>query len=517
MSNQLVINVTSQETRVALMENGVIAELYFERARDRGILGSIFKGRVVRVLPGMQAAFVDIGLKRAAFLYVSDVYEDFEEFEAFQEKNERIEGKTETPACPTESGREDAMKINRPSNSTVSSSQIQDLLREGQELLVQMSKEPLGSKGARVTTHLTLPGRYLVFMPTVDHVGISRRILKETERYRLKEIVNKIKASDAGFIVRTASEGASEEDLRSDMQFLLKLWNDIQRKKEQAQVPSVIHHELNLTLWAVRDLFTAQVEKLIIDCPKEYEKVMEFIDTFMPQRRHLVELYQEDEPIFHYLGIKIDEALQRKIWLKSGGYIIIEQMEALTAIDVNTGRYVGKRSLEETILQTNLEAVKEIIYQLRLRNIGGIIIIDFIDMEKERHREKVFNALKETLKSDKAKSNILKISSLGLMEMTRERNRESVGRTLSEPCPYCEGRGFLKSKTTLCYEIFQEIRREAPKMKGDRVFVNVHPDIADLLYDEENEGVEELEKKYSKRIIIRARNDYHQEQFEVMG
>jgi len=244
---------------------------------------------------------------------------------------------------------------------------------------------------------------------------------------------------------------------------------------------------------------------------------MGFIDTFMPQRRHLVELYQEDEPIFHYLGIKIDEALKRRIWLKSGGYIIIEQMEALTAIDVNTGRYVGKRSLEETILQTNLEAVKEIVYQLRLRNIGGIIIIDFIDMEKERHREKVFNALKETLKADKAKTNILKISSLGLVEMTRERNRESVGRTLSEPCPYCEGRGFLKSKTTLCYEIFQEIRREAPRMKSERIFVNVHPDIADLLYDEESEGIEELEKKYSKRIIIRARNDYHQEQFEVTG
>ncbi|UCD85589.1 MAG: Rne/Rng family ribonuclease [Deltaproteobacteria bacterium] len=508
MLNQLVINVTLQETRVALIENGVIAELYFERARDRGILGSIFKGKVVRVLPGMQAAFVDIGLERAAFLYVSDVYEDFEEFEPFPGKIEVIKAGGSI---------EDVGETGYSPNNTVPPSQIQDLLREGQDLLVQISKEPLGSKGARVTTHITLPGRYLVFMPTVDHVGISRRIHNEAERHRLKEIVSNIKVPGTGFIVRTASEGASEDDLKNDMEFLLKLWDDIQRKKEQAPVPSVIHHELNLALWAVRDLFTAQVEKLIIDCPGEYEKVMEFIDTFMPQRRHLVELYQEDEPIFHYLGIKTDEALKRRIWLKSGGYIIIEQMEALTAIDVNTGRYVGKRSLEETILQTNLEAVKEIVYQLRLRNIGGIIIIDFIDMEKERHREKVFNALKETLKADKAKTNILKISSLGLVEMTRERNRESIGRTLSEPCPYCEGRGFLKSKTTLCYEIFQEIRREAPRMKSERIFVNVHPDIADLLYDEECEGIEELEKKYSKRIIIRARNDYHQEQFEVTG
>jgi ribonuclease G len=507
MSSQLVINITSQENRVALMENGVIAELYFERARDRGILGSIFKGRVARVLPGMQAAFVDIGLERAAFLYVSDVYEDFEEFEPFQEKNEDIEEEDEIM---------DTGKINHYPNSAGSPSQIQDLLREGQELLVQMSKEPLGSKGARVTTHISLPGRYLVFIPTLEHIGISRRIIREAERQRLKEIVNKIKVPGTGFIVRTASEGASEEDLNSDMQFLLKLWDDIQRKKEQASVPSVIHHELNLTLWAVRDLFTAQVEKLIIDCPKEYEKVVEFIEKFMPQRRHHVELYQEDEPLFHYLGIKIDEALQRRIWLKSGGYIIIDQMEALTAIDVNTGRYVGKRSLEETILQTNLEAVKEIVYQLRLRNIGGIIIIDFIDMEKESHREKVYSSLKETLKSDKAKTNILKISTLGLVEMTRERSRESVGRILSEPCPYCEGRGFIKSKPTLCYEILQEIRREAPKMKGKRIFVNVHPDIADLLYDEESEEIEELERKYSKRIIIRARGDYHQEQFEVM-
>ena len=510
MGNELVINTTSQETRIALIENGTIAELYIERSKVKGIVGNIYTGRVIRVLPGMQAAFVDIGLEKAAFLYVADVFDAIEDYDTFIDGNGKKDESQEQEGEEGEEG-EETMLLH-PLHP------IEELLQEGQELLVQISKEPIGTKGARITAHISLPGRHLVYMPTVDHVGISRRIEDEVERERLKEIVERIKPPASGFIVRTVSEGKSEEDLIADMNYLTKLWGEVVTKNEKAHPPSLIHSDLDVTQKVVRDILTESVDRIVVDSKPEYDKIVQFINTFVPKMKYSIELYDEEEPIFDHFGLEVEisRALGRKVWLKSGGYIIIEQTEALTAIDVNTGRYVGKHNLEDTILKTNLEAVKEIAYQLRIRNIGGIIIIDFIDMEKEVNREKVFTALEEALKSDKSKTNILKISELGLVEMTRKRVRESIGRMMTESCPYCEGRGYVKSKTTVCHEIFRELIREMLAARGGtKVTLTVHPQVADLLYDEERRGLEELEKKSKKRIIVRAKPGFHQEQFEI--
>ncbi|RLA94654.1 MAG: Rne/Rng family ribonuclease [Deltaproteobacteria bacterium] len=506
MGSDIIINVTPQERRVALLENGILAEIYFEREKDRGIAGNIYKGKVVRILPGMQAAFVDIGLNKAAFIYVDDVYYNFKDIEA--EMLSRNENEEES-FCEIEA------KQLLPKQPV----QIKDLLTEGQEVLVQVSKEPIGSKGPRVTSHISLPGRQLVLMPTVSHVGVSRRIENESERRRLREIVQKIKPPEMGFIVRTASEGMSEEDLKLDMNYLLKLWENIQRKQEKAPVPSLIHYDLNLTLRAIRDLSSKDLDNIIVDSKTEYESILKFTDMFMPQLSRLVVLYERDEPIFDYYGIEIEltRALGERVWLKSGGYIVIEKTEALTTIDVNTGRFVGKGNPEETILRNNLEAVKEIAYQLRLRNIGGIIIIDFIDMKKEESREKVFQAFKEVLKKDKSKTNILRISELGLVEMTRKRTREDLVGYLTEPCFYCEGKGFLKSKLTICYEILREIKKEAAKIPGNKIFVAIHPEIAEIIYEEERNYLEELENQIRKKIIIKVKENLHIEQFEING
>jgi ribonuclease G len=494
MANEIIINVSLQEARVALLEEGVLAELYVERTKDRGIMGNIYKGKVVKVLPGMQAAFVDIGLEKAAFLYVSDVYgrvEDYEEM-GFQ--------RDELP-----------LYLNPPS-------QIEDLLSEGQEVLVQVSKEPLGTKGTRITSHITLPGRYLVYMPTVDHVGVSRRIKDDKERKRLRETVQGIKPPSGGFIVRTASEGAEPDEIRNDMDFLLRLWSNIQKKRESAPAPSLIHSDLTMVLRVIRDILSSQVNRIVIDSKEEYENILSFINTYMPKQKFEITFYENEEPIFDAYGIEmeIDKLLGRKVWLKSGGYIVIDMSEALVAIDVNTGRYVGKRNLADTILKTNLEAAKEIAYQLRLRNIGGIIIIDFIDMEREGDREKVYQALEEAIRKDRQKMNIFKISELGLVEMTRKRTRENIARFLSEPCPYCEGSGLVKSKTTICYSIFREIERTSSELGGHNILVEVNPEVADLLYEEERTGVEELERKLRKKIVIKGKAGFHQEQFNII-
>ncbi len=500
MTKELVINTTSHETRVALLENSHIAELYIERNRERGIVGNIYLGKVIRVLPGMQAAFVDIGLDKAAFLYVADVLDEMEAVEQF------IEGSS-AHAKPDEEG-----KPERPPLPP-----IEDLLQEGQEILVQVAKEPLGTKGARITSHISLPGRHLVYMPTVDHIGISRRIENEDEKDRLRHIIEEIRPAGTGFIVRTAAEGKSEEDLRGDMEFLVGLWEEIARRREGRRATCLIHSDLDVTSKVLRDILTEDVKRIVVDSKEENDKIVNFLGTFMPKLQYVLDLYEDPEPIFDAFGLEIEiaRALGRKVWLKSGGHIIIEQTEALTAVDVNTGRFVGKHNLEDTILKTNLEAVKEIAFQLRLRNIGGLIIIDFIDMEKEAHREKVHSALEEALKSDKSKTNILKISELGLVEMTRKRVRESIGRTLCEPCPYCEGKGYVKSRTTTVYEIFRELLREIPTLPGYRVTLLVHPDIAALLYDEERPGIEELERRFEKQIAINARPGFHVEQFEI--
>jgi len=494
MANEIIINVTAQETRVALLEEGALAELYVERTKDRGIMGNIYKGKVVKVLPGMQAAFVDIGLEKAAFLYVSDVYGRVEDYEEIGFARDEM-----------------PLYLNPPS-------QIEDLLSEGQEVLVQVSKEPLGTKGTRITSHITLPGRYLVYMPTVDHVGVSRRIKEDRERKRLREIVQGIKPPSGGFIVRTASEGAEPDEIRNDMDFLLRLWSNIQKKRENASAPSLIHSDLTMVLRVIRDILSAQVNRIVIDSKEEYENILSFINTYMPKQKFEITFYENEEPIFDGYGIEmeIDKLLGRKVWLKSGGYIVIDMSEALVAIDVNTGRYVGKRNLADTILKTNLEAAKEIAYQLRLRNIGGIIIIDFIDMEREGDREKVYQALEEAIRKDRQKMNLFQISELGLVEMTRKRTRENIARILSEPCPYCEGSGLVKSKTTICYNIFREIEKTSSELGGHNILVEVNPEVADLLYEEERTGVEELERKLRKKIVIKGKAGFHQEQFNII-
>lgn len=494
--SEIVINANPIETRVALMEGGAVVELYIERQGEAGgsVTGNIYKGRVTRVLPGMQAAFVDIGLERAAFLYVSDILEEFETYSG---------------------GDDDEAEVMRRERDR-EKERIQDLLKEGQEILVQVAKDPISTKGARITSYVSIPGRYVVLMPTVNHVGVSRRIESPQERGRLKSIVNHYRPEGMGFIVRTAAEGRSEEDIRSDVEYLVKTWQTIQQRFNTAKAPSVIFSDLDLSLRAVRDLFGPDVARVVIDDEEEYRKVKTFVNTMLPHRRDDVIHYQGREPIFDKYQIEpaIQEAFGTKVWLKSGGYIIIEQAEALTAIDVNTGKFVGKRNLEETILKTNLEAAKEIVYQLRLRNIGGLIILDFIDMNKTANRDKVYGALREALRRDKAKSNILKISELGLVEMTRKRTRESLMRILADDCPYCEGKGYIKSEKTVCAEIYRALAKELPTLRDRKITVYAHPAIAERFYDTEREAIESLERKLKKRITIKKK-DLHLEQFEI--
>jgi len=690
-SSILVINAAGAETRVALVESGTIHEFYLERKREKGIVGNIYKGRVVRVLPGMQAAFVDIGLEKAAFLYVGDVYGDpdfSEEFELTEGEHANVlhevpseqeaedleararesaelgaaapdakddghgaapeqpspeagapapalaegtaeaapaaspdvntavpapaaeppaltpipltqaigmdlvpappplpllvpaapEGAPETASSPVEQpapstpaeappasdaapasgqiqakpaeaareareprdGRERGRRDDRQGRNRgdrdrnggrhnghgreerrgpKESKSIQDLLKEGQEVIVQVAKDPIGTKGARITSHISLPGRHLVFMPTVDHIGISRRIEKEGERRRLREIVDRMRPEGTGFIVRTVAENVEAPKLEADIRFLIQVWNEIIRTKDKVGAPALLHPDLDLILRATRDLFTADVGKLVIDDRDEYDRILRFVKEQAPHLESQIELYRGEEPIFDAYGIEqeLKRASQRKVWLKSGGYIIMDQAEALTAVDVNSGRYVGKKNLEETITKINIEAAKEIVYQLRLRNIGGIIIIDFIDMDKPQNRDKVFKALQDALGRDKAKTNVLKISELGLVEMTRKRVRESVTRMMNEPCSYCDGKGHVKSKVTVAYEIFREIRRDAPSFPEPVLVVNCHTEVARILQGEDRDELRYLMDRFNKTIQVKPQSGYHQEQFDIYG
>ena len=762
MSNILVINASGQETRVALIEQGTISEYYLERKNEKGIVGNIYKGRVVRVLPGMQAAFVDIGLDKAAFLYVGDIVsdptfpgfseemdikagavegdpleaeedlpepaedaapasaaeavpaeaaaatdaqaselasapaeaspaaaasepapgqaaapepvpqheqasapaadqsaapseaaagaqsaepaevvdlsaeealddeedddEDEEELdeadaahaaaeEALAAEQASVDGETPAggdgaaaeakpaepaadgaaPAAVPEAGARGVPGEQRPapkegrrgrrrggrgrrrggsaegqrpggagaaraegaapageqqkserrggegrsfggqerrgpsgggggekrSGNGHKRAQIQDLLKEGDEVLVQAVKDPIGTKGARITCHISLPGRHLVFMPTVDHVGISRRIENEKERRRLRELVDKYRPAGTGFIVRTVAENEPSEKLTADIKFLLGLWNEVGKKRESMKAPACVHPDLDLILRSIRDLFSDEVEKLVIDDRAEYERVISFVEQVAPELKNQVELYAGEEPIFDEYGIEQElvRASNRKVWLKSGGYIIIDQTEALVAIDVNSGRYVGKKgagaSLEDTITKINCEAAKEIVYQLRLRNIGGIIIIDFIDMDKGQNREKVFKNLQDALAADRAKTNVLKISDIGLVEMTRKRVRESIGRLTTESCPVCDGRGHVRSKTTMAFDIMREVQRAAGKHREDQLVVSCHPDVAKLLQGPEREALRLLMMKLNKSITVRPQPQYHVEQYDL--
>ncbi|MFW2368379.1 MAG: Rne/Rng family ribonuclease [Desulforhopalus sp.] len=495
MTTEILINATSYEVRLALVEEGNLSEFHMQRPTDKGLMGNVYKGRVVRVLPGMQAAFVDIGLERTGFLYVDDV-------------------------CVPSASKEYNPCITDCANTNIRAQglHIEDLLSEGQGLLVQVSKDPIGTKGARLTCHISLPCRNLVFIPQTDHIGISRKIEDEEVRERLKSLIESIRPKGTGFIVRTVAEHASREELEADMEFLMLLWDDIVDKAESLDAPSVVHEDIDITLRSIRDFFTMDVDSLIIDDPANHKKLLDHVNTFAPQLSEKISLYTEKTPLFeaHNIEVEISRAIEKKVWLRSGGYIIIESTEALSVIDVNTGRYVGKSDLNATIFKTNMEAAVEIAYQLRLRNIGGIIIIDFIDMEDDEHREQLYTTFKEAVKKDKSRNNILKLSEFGLVQMTRKRNSENLHQLMCEPCHYCSGEGMLKSRRTICYDIFRKISRNAKKNRGMSVLLRVHPKIADLLREGEATTKSRVEQDIGKSIIITPANELHLEKYEII-
>lgn len=509
MPSEIIVNSNPRETRVALMENNQLVEVFIEHKTHKGVVGNVYKGVVTKILPGMQVAFINIGMEKAGFLYVGDI--DVQDTQDPQDMTEEIK------TLPTEEEAEPKNQ-DKPFRSLSNTTPIQDLLREGQEILVRVAKNPLGTKGARVTSYITLPGRYLVYMPTSNQVSVSRRIEDDAEKERLKQVISEIPKPQGGYIVRTAGQGSSKSDFESDINFLDRLWTNLKSKAETSGAPRLLYEDLNLITRSIRDLFNYDVEKMVIDSKEEYERCIEFCSTYLPHLADKIELYEENIPIFDYYGIEIEinRALDRKVWLKSGGYISIDQTEALVAIDVNTGRFVGHTNPEETILKTNLEAVKEIVYQLRLRNIGGLIIVDFIDMAKEESKETIWNTLTQALKADRSRTNILKISEFGLVEMTRKRVRESLSQTLCDPCGYCEGKGHIRSATTICYEIIRSIERNATNHPLKKVItVETHHSVYDMLIEEESDYLEELETKHNIEIVITQNPKLHQEKYNI--
>ncbi len=493
---EIFVNSNPFETRVAITEDGSLAELYIERPEGRKITGNIYKGRVARVLPGMQSAFINVGLARTAFLHVSDIQETLDDVD------EQAEDSRDKKAAGHGKGRYRALKI-------------QDLLKDGQDVVVQVTKEPMGSKGARVSSYISLAGRYLVFMPSYDRVAVSRRISSDRERRRLKKIVQEMRPGGYGFIIRTVCEGASAEDLKTDMDYLVRLWKSIEEKKDSSPTPSLLHEELDLTLRIARDKFSSKVKRVVLDREEEFEKVRSFTREVMPALEKRLEIYRGDEGIFERYGIEIeiDGALENRVWLRSGGFLVIDQMEALTAIDVNTGKYVGKKNSEHTILKTNLEAVDVIVKNLRLRNIGGIIVIDFIDMLKAQDRDKVFSALREGLKADRARTNILRISDLGIVEMTRKRLRNNLIQSLCKTCPTCDGVGYIKSEHTVMMDIYRSLERELHGRKAPTLYCN--PLIAERL-GENPAIIGDLEERFRQKVNVVPVERFQQDRFEVL-
>jgi ribonuclease G len=487
MSTEILINASTHEARAAVVENGVLQEIFLERASRRGLISNIYKGRVSRVLPGMQAAFIDIGMERTAFLHASDILDP-----------QTAETGIETPHTEN----------------------IRSLVAEGNEILVQVVKDPLGTKGARLTTYITLPSRYLVYMPQGRGVGVSARIEEPDERERLRVAVQAglEPNENAGYIVRTAAEDGSPEALRADMMYLRKLWEFVRQKGLRTEPGNLVHADLPLHLRVLRDLLRPDVEKVVIDQPSAHREMREFAATFMPEAQARIELYDEARPVFelHHVEDEIQKALDRKVPLKSGGHLIIDQTESMTTIDVNTGAFVGHRNLEETIFRTNLEAAVTIARQLRLRNLGGIIIIDFIDMEESEHRRQVILALDKALEEDHVKTNISTVSPLGLVEMTRKRTRESLEHLLCQACPTCEGRGFVKTAETVCYEVFREIVRQARQFDCQQLMVLAHQDVIERLLDEESSALGELELVTGKPIRLQAEALYSVDQYDVV-
>ena len=577
MNKEMVISSTPHETRVAILEDDQAVEIFIEREHSRGVVGNIYKGRVSKVLPGMQSAFVDLGLERDAFLYVTDVIspteealeddeelvpapvpeatpsgdpvadeavngivsQDSPELEAAEaaEGPETVRDGDTAPAAaePTPpNGTSVAVATGAPRNRQpdrrrperqAPTARIEDLVKEKQEIVVQVVKEPLGTKGARITCHLSLPGRFLVYMPTVDHIGVSRKIDSRDERKRLRTIVQRFREQSGlpgGVIIRTAAAHRSEEDLTADLTYFQQVWTEIQRRRENDRTPAVLFREESLVTKLLRDLLTEQFTAIRIDDETEHRRVMSLIGRIMPNMAPRVKRYTKDYPIFDEYGVQaeIDKALRSKVWLKSGGYIVINQTEALVAIDVNTGRYVGKKSagrLEDTIVKTNLEAVKEIIRQIRLRDLGGIIVLDFIDMEDKKNRQRVAQAVEQELRKDRAPSKAVQVSDFGLIIITRKRVKSSLERTLTEPCPYCTGTGTIKTSATICYDILTEVKKVSTDLDGYSVVIRVNPEIARALRDESRGVFKELESTVGRPVTIRPDEQMHHEQFDLMA
>jgi ribonuclease G len=494
VSIEILVNVAPRETRAAILESGVVQELHIERASRRGLVSNLYKGRVSRVLPGMQAAFVEIGLERTAFLHAADI---------------------------AQSASTDTL-VNSAPASLPPVEDIRRLVNCGDDILVQVIKDPIGTKGARLTTFIALPSRYLVYMPRGEGVGVSARIEDEPERVRLKTLLMELAAADpagaGGYIVRTAAQGASPESLREDMTYLAKLWEHVRTRVAEVTAGSVVHEDLPLTLRVLRDELARGVHRVLVDSPREFERMREFAAAFMPQGAPGIELYAGPRPIFDLNGIEeeVAKALDRKVPLKSGGHLVIDQTEAMTTIDVNTGAYVGHRNLEETIFRTNLEAAVSIARQLRLRNLGGIIIIDFIDMRDEPHRRAVLSALERALAGDRAQTHIVSLSPLGLVEMTRKRTRESLEHLLCKPCPSCEGRGFVRTPETVCNEIFREIVRQSRQFASRELLILAHQDVVDRLLDEESATLGELEAQVGRPIRLQVEALYGVDQYDVV-
>ena len=547
MKREIAINASALETRVALLEDSQLAEFYLERTRQVGLAGNIYKGRVTRVLPGMQAAFVDIGLEKAGFLHVSDFYSGSSLAEALGEDDVETEPLTDTAAAsngedqtddqPVEQGAEQLAEDEAETPREASAGRrrrrrrggrphlqrsrlpIEQQLRRGQDIIVQIAKEPMGTKGARLTSSISLPGRHLVFTPTSNHIGVSRRIASAEERARLRSIVAEQIPRQGGFIVRTACEGVARRDIQRDVAYLTKLWASIQRKFESSPGGSILFSDLDVALRTVRDLFSSEIDRLWCDDPTTYSRIVQFVQNYMPRLRARVSLHDGPEPLFDRFNIEeqIERALERKVWLKSGGYLVFDQAEALTAIDVNTGRFVGKKSQDETVLKTNLEAVDEVVKQLRLRNIGGIIIVDFIDMAREGDRKKVSDAMSQALKRDKARTSALKISELGLVQMTRKRTRENLEALLTEQCPRCEGRRVVKSVPTLAADVLRGIQREGIRRSAtDMLIVKLNPEVARYLYDHGAKDLETLEQRLKTKIVLRSSEGIEAGAFELL-
>ena len=549
MNKEMIISSNGHDTRVAILEDDQVVEIFIERENQRGVVGNVYKGRVSKVLPGMQSSFVDIGLERDAFLYVSEVVTpaEFDKLEAGDDEDASIAVAAPVPVPVLPDGsealtngesalaiapdrtperrsgprRDDRQRDDRERPEA----RIEDLLKEGQEVLVQVVKEPLGTKGARLTSHVTMPGRFLVFMPTVDHVGVSRKIDSREERSRLRGIVKEFREEHGftgGVIIRTAAAGRSKEDIVADLSYFHQVWTEIRQKMDTRRPPAVLFQEQSLVTKLLRDLLTDDYTAIRLDNEQEHRRVLALVERIMPSLVPRVKLYSKDYPIFEEYGVQaeIDKALRSKVWLKSGGYLVINQTEALVAIDVNTGRYVGKKSagrLEDTIVKTNLEAVKEIVRQIRLRDLGGIIVLDLIDMEEKKNRQRVFQEVEKELRRDRSPSKALQVSDFGLVIVTRKRVKQSLERQLTEPCPYCSGSGSIKSASTICYEILVEMKKIAGDIEGNGVILRVNPDIARALKEEESSVLREMQHVLNKPVALKTDPHLHHEQFDVMA